>query len=331
MIKFKTIFLTTALAFVVLSGCKNSVPKTGKNKLEKQPAIELSSNIYGNYVSDGYANRNEGYDWVSVSIKQAGENKISLSVRSRADKKRPTCTFDAIFYKQNDHIYQTHVDGKEVLLAIQDTSISLNTKSAADSGILSFYCSGGASLSGDYTKIEGDLDPNQIDQTLFSKFLQLQGIGFRISSVKNDSCHMLSIAPIGLEIDNRLENVEIDGRVIDAEIEDLNSDGSPEVLIYTCSEGSGSYGDVIAYSVNNKKSMSRVYFEPVYENIKIKQGYMGHDEFALVERSLVQRFPIYKDGDSNANPSGGIRQIAYELVDGEACRRFVVTQISEYK
>ncbi|MGZ2371647.1 PliI family lysozyme inhibitor of I-type lysozyme [Ancylomarina sp. YFZ004] len=330
MIKLKTIFLTTAIGLVVLSGCKNSVQKTGKDKLEKQPVKALSINIYGNYVSDAYANRNEGYDWLAVSIRQAGENKISLSVRSRADKKKPTCTFDAIFHKQNDSIYQTRVDGKEVLLAIQNKTISLNTRNVEDSGVLSFYCSGGASLAGEYTKIDGELDSSQIDKTLFSKFLELQGIGFRISSVKNDSCHMLSIAPLGLEIDNRVENVAIDGRVIDAEIEDLNSDGSPELVIYTCSEGSGSYGDVIAYSVNNKKFMSRIYFEPVVENVKIKQGYMGHDEFALVERSLVQRFPIYKDGDSNANPSRGIRQIAYELIDGEACRRFVVKQISEY-
>ncbi|MCZ4695752.1 hypothetical protein DWB61_13575 [Ancylomarina euxinus] len=331
MIKIKTIIVTTALGLVIFCGCKNTVQKTGNDKPENQLDKELSLNIYGNYVSDAYANRNEGYDWVAVSIKKAGENKISLSVRSRADKKKPSCTFDAIFYKQNDTLYQTRIDGKEVLLAIQDKTISLKTKNAADSGILSFYCSGGASLLGEYTQIDGELDPNQVDKTLFAKFLQLQGIGFRITSVKNDSCQLLSIAPLGLEIDNRLENVEIDGRVLDAEIEDLNSDGSPEVVIYISSEGSGSYGDVIAFSVNNKKSMSRIYFEAVAQNTKIKQGYMGHDEFALVERSLVQRFPIYKDGDSNANPTGGTRQIAYELVDGEACRRFVVKQIQEFE
>ncbi|RXQ91022.1 hypothetical protein EO244_13035 [Ancylomarina salipaludis] len=331
MIKLKVILVTTAFGIVALSGCKNTVQKNGKDKFENQTVKEINASIYGDYVSDCYANRDEGYDWVAVSIKPAGENKISLSVRSRADKKNPTCTFDAIFYKQNDNLYQTLIDGKEVLLTIQNQSIKLNTKEASDSGILSFYCSGGASLAGLYTKIDGELDRSQIDKTLFSKFLELQGIAFRISSVQNDSCRMLSIAPLGLELDNRVENVAIDGRVIDAEIEDLNSDGSPEVLIYTCSDGSGSYGDVVAYSVNNKKSMSRIYFEPVAQNTKIKPGYMGHDEFALVERSLVQRFPIYKAGDSNANPTGGIRQIEYKLEDGEACRRFVVKQISEYK
>ena len=31
---------------------------------------------------------------------------------------------------------------------------------------------------------------------------------------------------------------------------------------------------------------------------------MGHDEFSLVENTLSQRFPIYKEGDTNAEPSG---------------------------
>jgi hypothetical protein len=45
---------------------------------------------------------------------------------------------------------------------------------------------------------------------------------------------------------------------------------------------------------------------------------MGHDEFAVVERVLVRRFPVYKPGDTNSNPTGGMRQIAYKLFSGEA-------------
>ncbi|MGB5191200.1 MAG: hypothetical protein WBN54_14170, partial [Robiginitalea sp.] len=59
-------------------------------------------------------------------------------------------------------------------------------------------------------------------------------------------------------------------------------------------------------------------------------GYMGHDEFAVVETSLVRRFPVYKSGDSNSNPTGGTRQIQYKLQDGEASRLFVIDNISEY-
>jgi len=59
-------------------------------------------------------------------------------------------------------------------------------------------------------------------------------------------------------------------------------------------------------------------------------GYMGHDEFAIVETSLVRRFPIYKTGDSNSNPTGGTRQIQYKLKDGEGSRVFEIHKITVY-
>ncbi|MEI7665917.1 MAG: hypothetical protein WCI65_07720 [Synechococcaceae cyanobacterium ELA263] len=38
----------------------------------------------------------------------------------------------------------------------------------------------------------------------------------------------------------------------------------------------------------------------------------------MVEECLARRFPIYKPGDINAKPSGGLRQIFSELKAGEA-------------
>jgi hypothetical protein len=47
---------------------------------------------------------------------------------------------------------------------------------------------------------------------------------------------------------------------------------------------------------------------------KWAQGYMGHDQFAVVETTLMRRFPVYRPGDSNAKPTGGTKQISYRLV-----------------
>lgn len=163
--------------------------------------------------------------------------------------------------------------------------------------------------------------------TAFNKTLELQGIGFNITATRNNGMSEVTISPFGLEIDNRPVTHQMEGSITDAEIEDLNADGSPEVLIYSRSDGSGSYGNVLAYSVNNRKSMSDVYFAPVTGNPALSKGYMGHDEFRVVENYLVQRFPIYNEGDSNAKPTGGIRQITYKLVNGEASRRFEVKDI----
>jgi len=178
------------------------------------------------------------------------------------------------------------------------------------------------------SKVEHSIPEEQ--KTVFQKTLSLQNISFDIKTSGEGSIGQLSIQPKGLEIDNREIVQEIDGQVVDAEIEDLNSDGFPEILIYTVSAGSGSYGNVIGYSVNNGKSISQIYFPELFENKEASIGYMGHDEFAIVETSLVRRFPIYKDGDTNNKPTGGTRQIQYKLKDGEASRLFVIHKISEY-
>jgi tRNA A37 threonylcarbamoyladenosine synthetase subunit TsaC/SUA5/YrdC len=47
------------------------------------------------------------------------------------------------------------------------------------------------------------------------------------------------------------------------------------------------------------------------------KGYMGHDEFAVVESVLVQRFPVYHATDTNAKPTWGARQLQYKLVPGQ--------------
>ncbi len=167
-------------------------------------------------------------------------------------------------------------------------------------------------------------------KNVFQKTLTLQNISFDIKTSGEGSISQLSIQPKGLEIDNQNIVLEIDGQVVNAEIEDLNSDGFPEILIYTMSAGSGSYGNVIGYSVNNGKSISQIYFPEISENKEASIGYMGHDEFALIETSLARRFPVYKDGDTNNNPTGGTRQIQYKLKDGEASRLFVIDKISEY-
>jgi len=152
----------------------------------------------------------------------------------------------------------------------------------------------------------------------FDKSFNLLGIGFQIISSNNGSINTLQIKPSGLEMDNSVIEKEIDGTVTDAEIADINGDGSPEIYIYINSAGSGSYGDVIAYSANNKKSLSPIYLPPLMDDKANMHGYMGHDEFAVIENRLARRFPVYKDSDTNSEPTGGFRQLHYQLVAGEA-------------
>jgi len=164
----------------------------------------------------------------------------------------------------------------------------------------------------------------------FEETFELQGISFHVSSANNSSINTLTIQPSGLEIDNSSMVVEIDGTVTSAEIADLDSNGWPEIYVYVNSAGSGSYGSLVAYAVNSGKSVSDIYLPPVSDDKVNSVGYMGHDDFAVVESTFVQRFPIYLENDTNANPSGGTRQLQYKLTAGEASWVLKLDRVVEY-
>jgi hypothetical protein len=165
----------------------------------------------------------------------------------------------------------------------------------------------------------------------FSKKLAFGKYSFTVISTGDGSIQTLTIQPNGLSIINDPLTDSIDGSVTNAEIGDINADGFPEVLVYTNSAGSGSYGNVIGYSSNNGKSMSSIYMPPITDNNKAAIGYMGHDEFTIGEGRLLRRFPVYHSSEPNSNPSDTIRQIQYKLINGEASRKFVVDKIIQFK
>ena len=108
-------------------------------------------------------------------------------------------------------------------------------------------------------------------------------------------------------------NTEIDGMAYSAEIADINVDERPEVFVAVASAGSGSYGSLVAYVVEADLSLSPIALPELGEDPDASRGYMGHDKFAVIEGSLVRRFPVYQQGDVNAEPTGGTRNLVYKL------------------
>lgn len=132
----------------------------------------------------------------------------------------------------------------------------------------------------------------------------------------------------GLETDNSPVVRTIRGKVTGAEVEDLNADGSPEVYVYL--RDADARGDLVAYSANRKKSLSEIYLPPLADDPAIAEGYRGYDEFAVVESVLARRFPVYKKNDPDGHPTGGLRQVQYKLVAGEASWTLKVDRISTF-
>jgi hypothetical protein len=321
------LFLFT-IAFVSCKSNTGSVDQ--KDSAQSNLLSSANSAFVGDFVTESYFKRNEGFDWIAFSVKSLNDSTLHVSVRSRADKKKPTCRFDADMVKVGNTTWTSNVEGKKIRFSFSDASLTVESDDTKDKSILSYYCSGGGSLAGTYRKINEPLDRSQIDALVFHQNFSLQGISFDVSTSGEGSIQHLLVQPIGLKLYNDKDSSEIEGTVVGAEIGDMNADGSPELLIYTSSAGSGSYGDVIGFSVNKGKSMSRIYFPNIHDNPKANKGFMGHDSFAIVENTLVQRFRIYKDGDANDHPTGGYRQIQYKLKDGEASRKFVIDKIVEF-
>lgn len=196
--------------------------------------------------------------------------------------------------------------------------------------LLMISCMGGNTGNKSNTDSTGSVSP-ELREINSMQDMELTYPGSDISFQVKVTGDSLYIIPSGLTVVNDTLRHDITGySFVNAEIGDLNIDSYPEIFVYLSSEGSGSYGKLIGYSTNNGKSVSQVYLPEISENEEINEGYMGHDEMAIVESTFCQRFPVYKEGDSNAQPTGGMRQIQYKLVDGEAGRMLAVDKIEEF-
>ena len=150
----------------------------------------------------------------------------------------------------------------------------------------------------------------------FNKTLELQGLSFEVKSSGDGSQQQLTIITKGAKPAIKSIQQTVNGRVVGAEVADLNGNGMPEIYVFVQGAGSGSYGELVAYGVMKGGKITPITLPELTG--AIAQGYQGHDTFEVVEGCVVRRFPIYKPGDSNAKATGGERQICYKLKAGEA-------------
>jgi hypothetical protein len=150
---------------------------------------------------------------------------------------------------------------------------------------------------------------NKIDSTL-----KIGRVGYRVTCRnKNVEINDLSVRPIGFDGSAREMAFPLRGRVLKAEIDDLNSDGYPDLVLYIYTDSAAIFGTVYAFLSEANKSVTGCVLPDPVMNGKINSGYKGHDQFILMEGNLLQKFPIYKPGDDKDNPTGGMRVVLYQL------------------
>jgi len=152
----------------------------------------------------------------------------------------------------------------------------------------------------------------------YDSTLKMGKVGYRIiCNNKNDDKNELTVKPVGFENTARPFMFYIKGRVVKAEIDDLDNNNFPDAVVYMYGGKNGEYGNVFAFVSEQNKSIAPVALPDVMLDGKINGGYKGHDVFSLMEGTLMQKFPLYKAGDSTDKPSGGNRIIQYNLAGSE--------------
>jgi pimeloyl-ACP methyl ester carboxylesterase len=103
-----------------------------------------------------------------------------------------------------------------------------------------------------------------------------------------------------------------DGMITNVWLADLLGDATPELVVTTSSAGSGTYGAVSVYE-RREDALVAVGIRTLRDDQRT--GYMGHDTFSVSNGRLYRSYPLYREGDTNAAPSGGEVAFWYSLLD----------------
>lgn len=100
------------------------------------------------------------------------------------------------------------------------------------------------------------------------------------------------------------------GTISDVWLVDLGRDGVMELLVWTTSAGSGSYGKI---DLLRQRGTEFEIQEVAELDAEQRSGYMGHDRFEVRSGELSRSFRAHRETDVQARPTGGVRGFRYIL------------------
>lgn len=156
-----------------------------------------------------------------------------------------------------------------------------------------------------------------VESTTYSKTMEMQNTTLNITAVGED----LTIKVNREEVPAGSLTTAIVGKIIGSGMEDLDADGWPEVVIFTQEPDNAMRSHAYGFSTGKERSLERIYIPPLNSNPAHIEGYVGGDEFALVETSLVRRMVLN---------DGSVRQLQYKLVSTTEGKSFEIDRVVEY-
>ena len=150
----------------------------------------------------------------------------------------------------------------------------------------------------------------------YDSTMKIGKTGYRISCInRSPDRNILNIRPVGFKSESREASIELKARVFGAEIDDLNNDGFPEVIIFI-EEPKGNKSLFCISSKENER-MEPIYFPDIKDDMRLSKGYRGQDEFRLLEGVLFRKFPIFESDTAIKQPTNKVRQILYRVIAGD--------------
>jgi hypothetical protein len=158
--------------------------------------------------------------------------------------------------------------------------------------------------------------------------------GFRVNCQnKSAEKNPITIYPVGFESEARDFSFELKGVLIGTEVDDLNKDGFPELLLYVAPQDSLNKSSVIAISSQENKSVAPIVFPDILDDPRLRDGYKGSDKYMLLEGILMRTYPLYeKDANGVQQPTGKMRRLMYRVAPGEqGTSKFVVARFYDFQ
>lgn len=150
----------------------------------------------------------------------------------------------------------------------------------------------------------------------YDSTLKIGKVGYRVFCMNRSiEKNAISIRPIGFKSEGRDISLDLKGKVASSEIEDLNNDGFPDLVIYVTEKS----GNTNLFSIVSKENetIEPVILTDITNDMQMSKGYRGQDDYKLVEGILFRKFPVYESDTAIKTPTNKVRQILYRVVRGD--------------